>query len=163
IALEALLRKRPAVTEQAQTHLAVDNDRAATHRIALDASERVRHPILSARDARHATDRDDRGRENPHPNTSPVMVRNHASASAASQVLAWEFAAKADFGIAPAIAASPMTWMPACSFDSNVTGSIGHHPLRSVTPATSAMRPAFCGGMTLATFAWCRPKSVTSV
>ncbi len=25
------------------------------------------------------------------------------------------------------------------------------------------MRPAFCGGMTLATFAWCRPKSVTSV
>src|SRR3989442_952120 len=84
IALEALLRKRPAVTEQAQTHLAVDNDRAATHRIALDASERVRHPILSARDARHATDRDDRGRENPHPNTSPVMVRNHASASAAS-------------------------------------------------------------------------------
>ena len=53
--------------------------------------------------------------------------------------------------------------MPGCSFDSNVTGSIGHQPLRSATPATSAMRPAFWGGMTLATFAWWRPKSVTSV
>ena len=84
-------------------------------------------------------------------------------ATAAAHTLAWEFAANADFGIAPAIAASPMTWMPACSFDSNVTGSIGHQPLRSATPATSAMRPAFCGGMTLATLAWCLPKSVTSV
>ena len=32
-----------------------------------------------------------------------------SSATAAAHVLAWEFAAKADFGIAPAMAASPMT------------------------------------------------------
>src|SRR5262249_60750857 len=71
-------------------------------------------------------------------------------ATAAAHTLAWEFAANADFGIAPAIAASPMTWMPGWSFDSNVTGSIGHQPLRSVTPAASAMRPAFCGGVAFA-------------
>ena len=33
----------------------------------------------------------------------------------------------------------------------------------SATPASSAMLPAFCGGMTLATAALCLPKSVTSV
>jgi hypothetical protein len=49
------------------------------------------------------------------------------------------------------------------SGDSKVTGSIGHQPVRSATPATSAMRPAFCGGITLATAASWRPKSVTSV
>ena len=74
-------------------------------------------------------------------------------ATAAAHVLACELAANADFGIAPAIAASPMTWIRGCSFDSNVTGSIGHQPVRSATPVTSAMRPAFCGGMMLATFA----------
>src|SRR2546426_1972002 len=84
-------------------------------------------------------------------------------ATAAAHVLACELAANADFGIAPAMAASPMTWIRGCNFDSNVTGSIGHQPVPSATPATSAMRPAFCGGMTLAIFAWCRPKSVISV
>jgi hypothetical protein len=38
--------------------------------------------------------------------------------TAAAQTLAWALAAKADFGIAPAIAASPMTWMLACRRDS---------------------------------------------
>src|SRR5438105_7669813 len=84
-------------------------------------------------------------------------------ASAAAQTLAWELAAKADFGMAPAMVASPMTWMLRCWRDSKVTGSMGHQPVRSVTPATSAMRPAFCGGMTLATAALWRAKSVTSV
>src|SRR6266849_4102774 len=84
-------------------------------------------------------------------------------ATAAAQTLAWAFAANADFGIAPAIAASPMTWTLGCSFDSNVTGSIGHQPVRSAAPAVSTNRPAFCGGMTLATSALWRPKSVTSV
>ena len=63
----------------------------------------------------------------------------------------------------PAMVASPSTWMLGCSLDSNVTGSIGHQPVRSTTPAISAMRAAFCGGMTLATSALCVPKSVTSV
>ena len=35
--------------------------------------------------------------------------------------------------------------------------------VRSVTPASLAIRPAFCGGMTLATAALWRPKSVMSV
>ena len=56
-----------------------------------------------------------------------------------------------------------MTWMLGCSVDSNVTGSIGHQPVRSATPATSAMRPAFCGGTMLATAALWRPNSVTTV
>src|SRR5712671_5070090 len=86
-----------------------------------------------------------------------------SDATAAAQTFACEFAAKADLGIAPAIAASPMTWMFGWSFDSKVDGSIGHQPLRSATPAASAMRPAFCGGMTLATAALCCAKSVTSV
>ena len=49
------------------------------------------------------------------------------------------------------------------SFESKVTGSIGHQPVRSATPASSAMRPAFCGGITLATLALWLPKSVTRV
>ena len=83
IALEALLRERPAVTEEAQADLAVGDDRAAARGIALGAGERLRQRILSMRDAHHREGRDDRGRE-PHPNTSPVMVRNQASASTAS-------------------------------------------------------------------------------
>src|SRR6476619_284460 len=66
-------------------------------------------------------------------------------ATAAAHTLAWAFAENADFGIAPAIEASPTTWTLGCSLDSNVAGSIGHHPVRSATPAL------------------CRPKSVTSV
>src|SRR6201993_5537488 len=74
-------------------------------------------------------------------------------ATAAAHALAWAFAENADFGIAPAIEASPTTWTLGCSLDSNVAGSIGHQPVRSATPAISAMRAAFCGGMTLATSA----------
>src|ERR1700681_3039846 len=83
--------------------------------------------------------------------------------SAAAQTLAWELAAKPDFGIAPATQASPMTWMLGCRVDSKLTGSIGHQPVRSATPASSAMRPAFCGGTTLATAGLCLVKSVSTV
>src|SRR5262249_49368884 len=79
------------------------------------------------------------------------------------QTLAWALAENADFGIAPAIAASPTTCMLGCSLDSKVAGSIGHQPGRSATPAISAMRPAFCGGMTFATPALCRAKTGNSV
>src|SRR5580704_3908266 len=84
-------------------------------------------------------------------------------ATATAHTLAWALAANADFGIAPAMAASPTTWMPGTCRDSNVTGSVGHQPERSVTPAMVAMRPAFCGGITLATSALCLSKSVASV
>src|SRR5262249_60940127 len=80
-------------------------------------------------------------------------------ATAAAQTLAWALAEKADFGMAPAIEASPMTWMLGCSLDSNVAGSIGHQPLRSAAPALSAMRPAFCGGVTLAPPGLCPPET----
>src|SRR5260221_3203329 len=73
--------------------------------------------------------------------------------TAAAQTLAWALAENADFGIAPAIEASPTTWILGCNLDSNVTASIGHQPVRSATPTISAMRPAFCGGMTFATSA----------
>ena len=82
---------------------------------------------------------------------------------AAAQSAPCECAAEAERGIAPAIAASPITWMFFCSFDSNVTGSTGHQPVRSATWARSAAWPAFCGGMTLATDALYLSKSVTSV
>src|SRR3974390_1473788 len=84
-------------------------------------------------------------------------------ATATAQILACELAANADLGIAPAIAASPMTWTFGTCFDSKLTGSIGHQPERSVAPAISAMRPAFCGGMTLATAALTLSKSVAIV
>ena len=58
-----------------------------------------------------------------------------SAATAAAQTLACAFAANADFGIAPMIAASPITWMFGTSFDSKVTGSTGHQPVRSATPA----------------------------
>src|ERR1700751_6184590 len=83
-------------------------------------------------------------------------------ATAAAQTLACALAENADFGIAPAIEASPTTWTLGCSLDSNVGGSIGHQPVRSATPAISAMRAAFCGGMTLATSALWRPQSGAS-
>ena len=86
-----------------------------------------------------------------------------SAAIAAAQICPCECAAEAERGMAPAMAASPMTWMFGCSLDSNVTGSTGHQPVRSATPASSATRPAFCGGMTLATAALYLSKSVTSV
>src|SRR5260370_10631872 len=76
-----------------------------------------------------------------------------AARIAKAQTLAWLFDAKADFAILPALAASPMTWIPGCSFDSNVIGSIGHQPDRSARPASCASWPASCAGMTLATSA----------
>ena len=82
---------------------------------------------------------------------------------AAAQTLAWALAAKADFGMPPMMAASPSTWMPGCRVDSKATGSTGHQPVRSATPAWAAMAPAFCGGITLATAALWRAKSVTKV
>src|SRR5260370_23952346 len=84
-------------------------------------------------------------------------------ATAAAQTLAWALAENADFGIAPAIEASPTTWILGCNLDSNVTASIGHQPVRSATPTISAMRPAFCGGMTFATSALWRSETVISV
>ncbi len=55
-------------------------------------------------------------------------------ATAPAQTLAWALAVKADFGMAPPIAASPMTWMPGTRRDSKLTGSIGHQPVWSATP-----------------------------
>src|SRR5882757_6583219 len=82
---------------------------------------------------------------------------------AAAQALPWACAAEADFEMPPDIAASPMTWMLGMSFEAKLTGSIGHQPVLSAAPAISAMRPAFCGGITLATCAVCLLKSVISV
>src|SRR4051794_6804477 len=83
--------------------------------------------------------------------------------TAAAQTFAWALAAKADFGIAPAIAASPMTWISGCNIEAKVAGSIGHQTERSATPASSAICPARCGGITLATSALYVEKSVVSV
>ena len=47
---------------------------------------------------------------------------------AKAQTLAWLLARKADFGISPELMASPTMWIPGCSFDSKVVGSIGHQP-----------------------------------
>lgn len=85
------------------------------------------------------------------------------SITASAQTLACAFAAKADFGIAPAMAASPTTWMPATSRDSKVMGSIGHQPERSATPAALAMGAARWGGMMQATSALYVSKSVATV
>ena len=65
------------------------------------------------------------------------MPSASSTATAAAQTLAWAFAAKADFGIAPAIAASPITWMFGCRVEAKLTGSIGHQPVRSATPVSS--------------------------
>src|SRR6201999_2623673 len=85
-----------------------------------------------------------------------------SAAIAAAQMLAWDWAAEAERGIAPAIAASPMTCTFGPSFDSKVSGSTGHQPVRSATPASSAACPAFCGAITLATAALYLSKSVVS-
>src|ERR1700730_5278225 len=82
---------------------------------------------------------------------------------AAAQTLACALAANPAFGIAPAMQASPMTWILGCRVDSKLNDSTGHQPVRSATPAISAMRPAFCGGTILATAAWYLAKSVSTV
>src|SRR5262249_6020501 len=94
---------------------------------------------------------------------SPGLPPASSFATAAAHTLAWAFAENADFGIAPAIEASPMTWTLGCSLDSNVAGSIGHQPVRSAAPAISAMRAAFRGGRTWATSALWGPNSVPRV
>src|SRR5262249_53876756 len=103
IALEAFLGKRAAVAEQAQSDLAVRHDAAAAGGIALGAGERLRDRILALRDvalrdAQHEHGRDDRGQRRSHPNTSPVIVRNQASASTAS---AARIARGASWGLTP--------------------------------------------------------------
>ena len=82
---------------------------------------------------------------------------------ASAHTLACALAEKADLGMAPAMAASPRTWMPGTKLDSKVTGSTGHHWLRSATPASAAMAPARCGGITLTTAPVWLPKSVVTV
>src|SRR5215470_20173567 len=82
---------------------------------------------------------------------------------AAAHTFPCALAANADLGMPPAIVASPSTWMLDTSLDSKVTGSIGHQPVLSATPAIWAMYPAFCGGMTFATVALNLAKSVVSV
>ena len=53
--------------------------------------------------------------------------------------------------------------MPATWRDSKLSAFTGTQPLASVTPARSAMKPAFCGGITLSTSAWWRvPKAVST-
>ncbi len=47
---------------------------------------------------------------------------------------------------------SPMTWMFFCFAAIRTSPrSTGHQPVRSTTPASAAILPAFCGGITLAT------------
>src|SRR5207244_13201689 len=83
IALETLLGKRSGVAEQAQPDSSIRHDGAAADGIALRFGERLRQRILRVGDADQEAGRDDRGRKL-HPNTSDVIVRNHASASTAS-------------------------------------------------------------------------------
>src|SRR5262245_26771786 len=88
IALEALLRERPAVAEQAQAELTVGDYRAAPGRIAPGTGERLRDRVLrprpvAARRAQRAAGGGE-GRDQSHPNASVVIVRNQASASTAS-------------------------------------------------------------------------------
>ena len=42
---------------------------------------------------------------------SPASRPRASATTAAAQTLAWAFAEKADFGMAPAMVASPITWM----------------------------------------------------
>src|SRR5262249_38252066 len=84
-------------------------------------------------------------------------------AIAAAHTFACALAANADLGIPPAMIASPSTGTFGTRLDSKVTGSIGHQPVLSATPAIWATRAALCGGITLATAALCLAKSVVSV
>src|SRR5262249_7933719 len=91
VALEALLRERAAVAEQAQAKLAIGDDRATAHRVTLAAGERSRDRVLRARDAARRAHRAAGGHERrgeSHPKASPVIVRNQASASTASALRA---------------------------------------------------------------------------
>src|SRR5262249_58546707 len=112
VALKSLFRKRPAVTQQAQTDLTVDDDRAATDRVALRTGQRLRNRIFRARDTDRATDGDERRRpptRPAHPKTSPVIVRNQASASTAS---AARVARGASAGLTPPAPGTSANWPP---------------------------------------------------
>src|SRR5262249_4161786 len=91
IALKALFRERSAVAEETQAELAIGNDRAAarrgTRRTGDRSSERVLRAGHADRRAHRAGGGDERGGES-HPNASPVIVRNQASASTASALRA---------------------------------------------------------------------------
>ena len=50
-----------------------------------------------------------------------------------------------------------MTWMPGTRRLSKLTGSTGHHPPLSITPAAPATAPARCGGITFTTSAFAVP------
>ncbi len=82
---------------------------------------------------------------------------------AAAHTLAWALAENADFGMAPAMMASPIRWMLGTSLDSNVTGSIGHQPVRSATPATLGDAAGLLRRDHVGDAALCLPNSVTSV
>src|SRR5262249_62311302 len=62
----------------------VGDARPAPRRVALAPRQRLRYRIFCTRHTHEAADRDDRGRQEPHPKTSLVIVRNHASARTAS-------------------------------------------------------------------------------
>src|SRR6056297_4316836 len=73
-----------------------------------------------------------------------------APRTAMAQTLAWLLAAKPDFGMSPCEAASPRTCTSGSVVDERSAAFTGaQRP--SVTPAISAMRPAFCAGITLQT------------
>ena len=83
---------------------------------------------------------------------SPAILPASRLTIAAAQALPCACAAEADFGMPPAMAgvADDMDIRAQLRVQRS-TGSIGHQPVLSAAPAISAMRPAFCGGMTLAT------------
>src|SRR5262245_30099200 len=82
---------------------------------------------------------------------------------AATAALACALAEEPDLGIAPAIEASPTTWMFAALVEANVMGSTGHQPLSAVSPEACAMAPARCGGIRLTTSPFWLPKPVFTV
>ena len=83
---------------------------------------------------------------------------------AAAATLACALAQKPDLGIGAAMVASPRTYTPGTWTDSNRSARTGTQPVSSVTPARSAISPAFCGGMTFSTSAlWRVPKAVRAV
>src|SRR5262249_62148123 len=91
MARKAPLRERAARAKQAQAELAIGDYRTPGRRVPLAPGERSRDRILPARHADRRAHRaaggDERRRES-HPKTSPVIVRNQASASTASALRA---------------------------------------------------------------------------
>ena len=87
-----------------------------------------------------------------------------AAATAAAQIFAFfDCAEAADFGIAAEHRGIADHMDTGLQRRFECCGITGHHRVRSVTPAASAIAPAFCGGITLATSAFIVPKSVTKL